>query len=342
MGIETRQPEQQPLTCEDRAKFARLGIHEELLAEAGIFRVTDQEAREYGFRLFVQHAASLAGLVYPYFDPSDGHRSTARLRRDKPEIIDGKEENKYISARGDNRHLYFSPAAAELLADKTVTIVWVEAEKSALASTGVARRKRLPLLAIATGGCWGWRGKAGAKDEYGDRDARGPLPDFDLVTWSERKSIVLFDANVATNRNVQMARQALVLELAGRKAMVYSATLPKMKGVNGPDDFIAIAGDDAMAALLQAAEPLGPGKGNGAKWKAEPATPWAAAESMAAFLGGSEDNAEFLDAKRRFGAFECVTEIFSPRGLGKSLLALWYALQCTERPKRRGRSSGWG
>jgi hypothetical protein len=45
--------------------------------------------------------------------------------------------------------------------------------------------------------------------------------------------------------------------------MAYFATLPRMRDVNGPDDFIAIAGDNAMVALLEAAEPLGPGKGNG-------------------------------------------------------------------------------
>jgi Protein of unknown function (DUF3987)/Domain of unknown function (DUF3854) len=48
----------------------------------------------------------MAGIVFPYFDPNTGHRVTARLRRDNPEVEDGKEKNKYISAYGDRKHLH--------------------------------------------------------------------------------------------------------------------------------------------------------------------------------------------------------------------------------------------
>ena len=62
--------------------------------------------------------------------------------------------------------------------------------------------------------------------------------------------------------------------------------------------------------------------------------PWASAEGMDAFLAGEEDDAEFLDDGKRFLARECVAEIFSPRGLGKSLLALWFAVQLALRGLR--------
>jgi hypothetical protein len=44
------------------------------------------------------------------------------LRRD----TSPKPENKYICPYGDNRHLYFPPGAASLLADPTVPVVFVE------------------------------------------------------------------------------------------------------------------------------------------------------------------------------------------------------------------------
>lgn len=68
--------------------------------------------------------------------------------------------------------------------------------------------------------------------------------------------------------------------------------------------------------------------------KTEAINPWAAAENMDTFLTGGDDDAEFLDDGRRFLARECVTEIFSPRGLGKSLFALWLAVLVASRRLR--------
>jgi len=164
----------------DLARFARAGVGEDLLRAAHVRRVTDAEARElYGMRF----NSDLAGIVFPYLNPENGDRWTARLRRDNPEVDpEGKPQNKCVCAHGDNRHLYFPPGAAALLSDVTVPVVMVEAEKSALAA--LAGRHERRLLAIATGGCWGWRGKTGiGQGPKGERaEERGPLPDFGLLT----------------------------------------------------------------------------------------------------------------------------------------------------------------
>jgi len=52
--------------------------------------------------------------------------------------------------------------------------------------------------------------------------------------------------------------------------------------------------------------------------KAAPANPWDAAEDMDSFLSG-EEGADFLEEP--ILARECLTEIFSPRGIGKTLIA---------------------
>lgn len=120
----------------DIAAFARLGIPSELLAQARVQRVTDLEARErYGIK--GPATSDMSGIVFPYSNVASGVRVTARVRRDNPEVEDGKEKNKYISAYGDRKHLYFPPGAADKLeemseisgrgpgAEKTVGVVAV-------------------------------------------------------------------------------------------------------------------------------------------------------------------------------------------------------------------------
>src|SRR5271157_1802115 len=68
--------------------------------------------------------------------------------------------------------------------------------------------------------------------------------------------------------------------------------------------------------------------------KRESMNPWTKAESLDHFLEAGEDDADFLDPERRILARESVTEIFSPRGLGKSLYVLCPALQLARRNLR--------
>jgi hypothetical protein len=137
------------LSAADLTMFARLGIPAELLMQVGIRRVTDSEAREeFGIR----GNGKMDGLIFPYFDPYTRSRVTARLRRDAPEFVDGKPKRKYVCPYGDRRVLYFTPGAAEFLADPSVPIVLVEAEKSALALTAWAERNGRRIIAVAIGG----------------------------------------------------------------------------------------------------------------------------------------------------------------------------------------------
>lgn len=237
----------------DLATFTRLGIPSDILVRAGVERVTDHEARyKYG----ITGSGDMSGIVFPYVDPKDGLRKTARVRRDNPEIDAGELKRKYLSAFGDRRHLYFPPDSSELLSDPSVPIVFVEAEKSSLALTAWANRRGQKLLAIAMGGCWGWRGRIGkVENQRGERvDELGALPDLRCAS-DGRKTIILLDSNAATNPKVQQARRALALQLTGQGADVYVAELPAMDGVNGPDDYVGIAGDAAMATVLEAANP---------------------------------------------------------------------------------------
>ena len=252
------QPVAPQITDEHLAVFARLRIDRKLLADAGICSVTDAQARDCG-QFGQSQIGDFSGIIFQYFDPETGHPVTTRLRRNHPEIdANGKVQRKYVSPWGDKRHLYFSPGAASLLAEVTVPVVLVEAEKSSLALTALAARTERRILPIATGGCWGWRGKVGvASDPQGNRqEVRGPLPDLDRIAWTGRTAIILFDANVATNPNVQAARRALAQELESRGASVRIVDIPPIDGVNGPDDLLCVSGDEAMWAVLDSARPF--------------------------------------------------------------------------------------
>jgi len=241
------------LLPEDLAMFGRLGVSQDLLTQAGVQRVSDCEARsEFGIK--GSPSMDMAGIIFPYYIPAVDHRVTARLRRDRPEMLDGKPKNKYISAWGDSRHLYFPPQAAEKLKVPGMPIVLVEAEKSVLAITAWVARVETDLLPLGLGGCWGWRGTIGkTEDAKGERvDVKGPLSD--LTCCNGRKVYVLLDSNVATNPEVRRAQGALVAELRRRHCEVLLCNLPIVDRVNGPDDLIAVCGDDVMARVFFDAE----------------------------------------------------------------------------------------
>ena len=69
-------------------------------------RVSDRDARER-FGIAGPASKNMAGIVFPYYSHVTGLRVTARVRRDNPELEDGRAKNKYVSAYGDARHLYF-------------------------------------------------------------------------------------------------------------------------------------------------------------------------------------------------------------------------------------------
>jgi hypothetical protein len=87
--------------------------------------------------------------------------------------------------------------------------------------------------------------------------------------------------------------------------------------------------DEEVREIGRAAGGYAPG---GANWTK--VNPWESAEGMDTFLSGEEADTEFLDDEKRFLARENVTQIYSPRGLGKSLFALWLAVLLASRGVR--------
>jgi hypothetical protein len=237
------------LTAEHAEHLAQFRIPTEMLETAGVRSVSDFEARDM-FGIHGHSGADLAGISFPYLSPITGKRVGGRIRLDYP-LPEGA---RYLSESGC-RHLFFPPFPKEWLADTGVQVIIVEAEKSGLAVQALAARVRRPMLVIGIGGCWGWRRKIGNKDlpEGGSEPETGPCKDFDLIVWHGRTVFLTFDSNAATNSSVQHARRLLARELRQRGATVQVAEVPAIENVNGPDDLIALRGDDAMLAVLDSA-----------------------------------------------------------------------------------------
>lgn len=236
------------MTRSDLQLHADLGIDRELVKQAQLYRVDDRDARE--LLSLNGKPGDFSGVVYPYVDPTTGHRTTCRIRLDHIDSSGGK----YRAPFGDNRHLYFPPGAAALLEDVTVPVLVVEAEKSALAVSAAAARTNRRVLVIALGGCWNWRGRIGKTvDAHGARiDEVGPLPDFHRVTLSTRDVVILFDAK--PNESVQAARRQFARVLRQWGATVKHGHLPNNdERVNGPDDFLRWHGDAALWTVFDRA-----------------------------------------------------------------------------------------
>lgn len=241
-----------PLRPEHAEHLMRFRMPSEILQTAGVQSVSDVEAREM-LGLHGYHGANLGGILFPYNHPLTGVRVGGRIRLDHL-LPDG---GKYISEAGC-RHLFFAPLPKEWLNDTSITVVLVESEKAALALNALAKRAGRKLIIIALGGCWGWRRKIGKQSlpDGGNQPETGSSPDLDLIVWLERPVILAFDSNASTNSGVRWARRTLAQELAARGPTMLIAEVPAIESINGPDDLIAVSGDEAMLGVLDSARPF--------------------------------------------------------------------------------------
>lgn len=227
------------------AMFNGIKVPPELVQVAGVECVTDAEARSrYGIK--AARNRDMSGIAFPY-TALTSDLTGCRIRRTNPEIINGKPDNKYMMAPKPARGLYNLPGAKEQLKNLETPAVLAEGEKSALAIAAMSERKKLNIVPLATGGCNGWQ-----KNNGEGKDST-PLPDLEVLRG--HKIYVLLDANVSTNPQVEAAQIVLVAELHKLNCDVRVCTIPQLDNVNGPDDLIALHGDDAMLKVFADAKP---------------------------------------------------------------------------------------
>jgi len=100
----------------------------------------------------------------------------------------------------------------DVLSDPSKPLLITEGEKKALKGCQEG------LSCIAVSGVWCWRTK--------DGDTSIPVPDLDRIEWKGRLVTIVFDSDLARNKDVARAEAELARELARRGALVYSVRLP--------------------------------------------------------------------------------------------------------------------
>src|SRR5258708_3488629 len=114
-----------PLIESDYPQLADCWITREIADTAMLRRVNDQEGREV---VGQKGKRDCAGLLYPYYWPGDVSPVSYRVRRDHPDMVQGKDgtvkpDRKYLGAPGGGNHLYIPPGITlEQLADPKIPI----------------------------------------------------------------------------------------------------------------------------------------------------------------------------------------------------------------------------
>jgi hypothetical protein len=228
------------------------------LADAAMFRRVDaMEGRDV---VCQKGKRDCAGVLIPYYRPSEPGPINYRIRRDNPEYVFDKKgkpkpDRKYLGPPKSGNKIYVPPEVTlEHLSDVTIPIALTEGEEKALALWRLANHEtdKLRFIPIAIAGVWNWRGVvAKANGPNGERvDIKGPIPDLRSIEWKGRKVFIVFDSNVHSNDSVKWARKGIARELAKRGAEVDFINLPEDCGVNGIDDLLAAWGPDKVLALF--------------------------------------------------------------------------------------------
>jgi hypothetical protein len=204
-------------------------ISDEVILARGYRTVTQPgELADLGFT----EAQRLApGLLLP-LHPTDGSAPTLYIYRpDNPRAVASKDGArrilKYEAPKGSGTRVDCPPACQAQIGDPNVDLWITEGQKKAdsLASRG--------LCAIALLGVWNWKG----------RNAQGGttlLADWDYVALKGRRAHIVYDSDVMTKPQVQMAMRRLVEHLQRKGATVDTIYLPQTNGHKvGVDDYFS-------------------------------------------------------------------------------------------------------
>jgi hypothetical protein len=269
-----------PLEERDHRALENRWINRELAERMHIRRVDSFTGAEL---MGKNGSGRYEGLIIPYVAPGDHHVREYRLKRDHPEIENGKPKNKYLSPPGRGNMLYF-PIGTDpaWLTDADLPLIITEGEFKTIAlyrlahhNLGDAAEKPL-FLPVGISGVWNWYGTTGKIiDETGTRvDEKGPIPDLGHLELDGRDVIIIFDRDVETNDKVQIARAKLTKELNKRGAQTKWFGWPEeAQDAKGVDDLLAVLGPDQVLDLINSTDYR---RGNesshsdGPSWPAEP------------------------------------------------------------------------
>ncbi len=221
----------EPICPEHQAYLAERGVPLDTAVKAGLRCVgSDEGADRLG-------TAAPAGLLIPYSTPDP----YVRLRSCAAAILAGTP--KFLAPKGRAVELYIPPSA-DLSSPEQIVVTEGPVKALALNSAG--------FFAVGLGGVDTTLVQGTAEPTL--------APTWDTVQVRGRRVVVLFDAGRRLNPRVARAEARLVIALERAGADVVVAELPLRGGAHdqGPDDFLAAQGLDALRPVIEAARVADP------------------------------------------------------------------------------------
>lgn len=215
--------------------------------------VPAQIAFHAGFNI-VEDASTLsetfhprAALVLPYFDENGQPIDFERVRYFEPPLGGGlkKKAIRYQQPIGTAPEIYLPKVNgldwAQVMQDVTVPIAITEGEVKSLSAT---INSGVPFIGL--GGVFMWA------------DNKLPIKMFERFNFERREVFIVFDSDIDTNAQVQLAEARLSSYLTKRRAKVKRVRLPTGEDGQkmGADDFIAARGAESFQVVLKSAEML--------------------------------------------------------------------------------------
>lgn len=209
--------------------------------QAGLY-VTDN-AQEVS-----EHFHPRAALVIPYFDEFGKPINFERVRYFDPPLGGGvkKKPIRYQQPKGTAPEVYLPKLQgldwAKVMADTTIPIAITEGEIKSLSATV---NSGIPHIGL--GGVFMWA------------DNKLPIQMFERFVLERRDVYIVFDSDIDTNPQVQLAEARLSSYLLKRRAKVRRARLPAGTDgeKQGADDFIAALGGQAYTMAMTQTPTLG-------------------------------------------------------------------------------------
>ena len=222
-----------PLTEAHRQFLTESAVDVATAVAAGVRSVTAPGELPSELSTWANTTGIAPGIVFPITAP-DG-RMVPQYRPDRPVELDEHDVRKYLFPTGGVPGVNVHPVMVDRLdADGPVWIV--EGTKQHLAAVSVAPDD---VLVLGVSGCLGWS-LDGA-----------PSPDLCAVRFEDRQVVVIFDADLATNRNVWDAGNRLsgVLLSLGAESVKFAMIPAGAKA--GLDDYLASIPADRRSSTLR-------------------------------------------------------------------------------------------
>lgn len=207
----------------------------QVATEAGVRSVMSPDRLPDELSSWRTHPRIAPGILFPTTGP-DG-RTVVQYRPDAAVKLEGEDRpRKYLFAKGAPTVVAVHPRMSVRLATAR-TILVVEGTKQHLAAVSVAPPD---VLVVGIAGCQGWR------------SAGVPVQDWNHLGIGDSDVVIAFDADIATNRDVWAAGEALGehLDLLGAATVSFLTAPTGAKA--GLDDYLASVAPGRRTATLAA------------------------------------------------------------------------------------------